>query len=192
MERDGTQPAERYKLPLRKPVTITFKAVLSDGATLQTKALRKLVADGVTFKPLDDGNHRLRGGWWFPAGAGPHPAMIVLGGSGGGADHWRAALHASHGFAALALAYFGTPGLPRGLVNIQLEYVSEAIKYAIDRIRPPRDFCAVEGISRGGELALLVGATFPRTRAVIGVMASGLIMGSVGDPEPGASHPDSA
>lgn len=38
----------------------------------------------------------------------------------------------------------------------------------------------------------MVGATFPRTRAVIGVMASGLIMGSVGDPEPGASHPDSA
>ncbi len=186
MERDGTQPAERHKLPLHEPVTVTFEARPSYGAAVQTTALRELAADGVTFKPLDNGDHRLRGGWWLPAGTGPHPAMIVLGGSGGGADHWRAALYASHGFAALALAYFGAPGLPRGLVNIPLEYVGEAIDYAIELIRPPRDFCAVEGISRGGELALLIGATFPRARAVIGVMASGLVMGSVGEPgEPG-------
>jgi dienelactone hydrolase len=71
--------------------------------------------------------------------------VVVLGGSGGGADHDAAALYASHGFAALALAYFRAPGLPRGLVNIPLEYVGRAIDDALDTVRPPKDFVAVAG-----------------------------------------------
>jgi hypothetical protein len=62
-----------------------------------------------------------------------------------------------------------------------LEYIGDAIDYALATIRPPDDFLAVEGISRGGELALLIGATFRRVRTVIGVMASGLVMGALGD-----------
>jgi pimeloyl-ACP methyl ester carboxylesterase len=192
MERDADQPLDRQRLAICEPVSISFMATRPVGTTLQTTALRRLATNDVTFRPLDDNSHHLRGGWWLPAGGGPHPTIIVLGGSGGGADHWRAALYASHGFAALALAYFGAPGLPRGLVNIPLEYVGEAIAYAIAEIHPPREFLAVEGISRGGELALLAGATYPQVRAVVGVMASGLVMGAFGDPEPGDLHPNSA
>ena len=36
--------------------------------------------------------------------------VLVLNGSNGGLNEPRAALYASHGFAALALAYFNTPG----------------------------------------------------------------------------------
>ena len=84
---------------LRDPVSVVFSAVAGDGPVLHTEVRRRLAAEGVTYKPLDDDIHYLRGGWWLPAGDRPHPAMIVLGGSGGGADHWRAALYASHGFA---------------------------------------------------------------------------------------------
>jgi pimeloyl-ACP methyl ester carboxylesterase len=176
---------------VRDPITIRFNATTPEGATFATAEAQRLpAAPDVAFRPLDDATG-LRGAWWLPAAA-PKAAMIVLGGSGGGADHARAALYASHGYAALALAYFGVPGLPRGLVNIPLEYVGRAIDHALAEIKPPKDIVIVEGISRGGELALLAGATFPKVRAVLGVMASGLVMGGFGPPSPGAAHPRAA
>jgi dienelactone hydrolase len=190
MAREQTASAAPPK-QLRDPVTIAFSASTGTGGTLQATVQRLLVGPGVTYRPLDTGSH-LKGGWWWPVGPGPHPVVIVLGGSGGGADHDRAALYASHGFAALALAYFRAPGLPRGLVNIPLEYVGSAIDHALDTVRPPKEFVAVEGISRGGELALLVGATFPKVRAVVGIMAGGLVMGPFGNPEPGDPRPSAA
>lgn len=186
------QPAaESGRKRLVDPVEIRFSAETSAGTVATATVQRLLVAPGVRHRPLD-ASGQLRGGWWLPAGRGPHPVIIVLGGSGGGADHDWAALHASHGFAALALAYFRAPGLPRALVNIPLEYVGSAIDQAIETMRPPRDFVALEGISRGGELALLAGATFPKVRAVVGVMASGLVMGPLGEPESGQAGPSAA
>lgn len=190
MTREQAPASAPPKRP-RDPVNITFSASTETGISIQTTVDRLLVGPGVTYRPLEPRSH-LRGGWWLPAGPGPHPAVIVLGGSGGGADHDRAALYASHGFAALALAYFRAPGLPRSLVNVPLEYVGSAIDDALDTVRPPRDFVAVEGISRGGELALLVGAMFPKVRAVVGIMASGLVMGAFGEPEPGDPGPSAA
>ncbi len=68
-------------------------------------------------------------------GRGRHPAVVVLGGSEGGKVFTEliAALLASHGYDALALAYFdptGTlPGLPRTLSLIPLEYFGTAIDW---------------------------------------------------------------
>jgi dienelactone hydrolase len=183
----ATAPAKR----VRDPVNIAFSASTETGISLRTTADRLLVAPGVTYRPLEP-RSSLRGGWWLPAQPGPHPAVVVLGGSGGGADHDAAALYASHGFAALALAYFRAPGLPSALVNIPLEYVGNAIDDALDTVRPPKDFVGIAGTSRGGELALLVGATFPKVRAVIGIMASGLVMGAFGSPEADAPNPPAA
>jgi dienelactone hydrolase len=56
--------------------------------------------------------------------------------------------------------------LPRGLVKIPLEYFENAIRWM--RAQPwLRDgFLAAWGPSRGGELALLLGATFSDINAV--------------------------
>src|SRR6202041_3726675 len=54
------------------------------------------------------------------------PVVVVLSGSGGGFDLDKAALIARHGFAAFALAYFGTPPLPTWLHHIPLEYFEAA------------------------------------------------------------------
>jgi hypothetical protein len=54
-----------------------------------------------------------------------------------------APLLALHGYATLALAYFGLPGLPRGLVNIPLEYFGKAIAHVRAAIAPRNDFVAV-------------------------------------------------
>lgn len=164
---------------VRQPVTVEFTATDGQGGAARATATRMLAGVGVTFRPLAEATG-LKGGWWLPPGAGQHPAVIVLGGSGGGADHDRAALYASHGFAALALAYFGVAGLPPVLADIPLEYFGRAIAHARS---VAGDFVAVEGISRGAELALLVGATFPEVRAVLSIMGSGLVMGPFGVPD---------
>lgn len=86
--------------------------------------------------------------------------MDAWGGSEGGlADTipW-AALLASHGIPALALAYFDGPGLPCALNDIPLEYFVKAIRWM--RRQPEVDPTRVWLFSgsRGTEAELLVAA----------------------------------
>jgi dienelactone hydrolase len=104
----------------------------------------------------------------------------------------RAALLASHGYAALALAYFRMPELPQGLVNIPLEYFDNAIRWMRGQDWLGDGFLAVIGSSRGGELALLLGATFPEINAVIACVPSGVVHGPFGPAEPGDTRPRAA
>lgn len=105
-----------------------------------------------------------------------HPGVVVLGGSEGGLHELDAALLAGHGFAALALAYFGVPEVPDDLVEVPLEYVGTALEWLGARAGA----LGVVGGSRGGELALLVGATFPQVKAVVSVAGSGVVTQCVG------------
>ncbi|ANZ38102.1 hypothetical protein BBK82_20585 [Lentzea guizhouensis] len=121
---------------------------------------------GTLFAPEDDG--------------GELPGVIVLSGSEGGLHESDAALLAAHGFVTFALGYFGLKGLPEHLVDIPLEYFGEAIEHLSERAGP----IGVVGGSRGGELALLIGATFPQVKAVVSVVGSGVVTQGIG---PGAN-----
>jgi dienelactone hydrolase len=79
-------------------------------------------APGVSMTDFRDGV--VVGTFYTPYGKRVLPAVIVLGGSEGGTMRDRAALLASHGYAALALAYFGAPGLPQELDRIPVETVT--------------------------------------------------------------------
>lgn len=58
-----------------------------------------------------------------------HPGVLVFGGSDGGLGRtFVASLLAAHGYPALAVAYFGVPGLPQSLAEIPLEYFVKAIR----------------------------------------------------------------
>jgi Acyl-CoA thioester hydrolase/BAAT N-terminal region len=86
------------------------------------------------------------------------PGVLLLGGSGGGyADPDLAALLASHGYPALALAYFGEPGLPATLSDIPLQYFGNALQWLGAQPGVPPHRLAVIGVSRGGEAAILAG-----------------------------------
>jgi dienelactone hydrolase len=122
-------------------------------------------AEGVQRVVLHDG--RLRGTLFLPPGTGRHPGILVLGGSEGGMPSRRAAWLASHGYAALALAYFRYDDLPKELAGIPLEYFGEALNWMAHRPEIERDRIAVMGISRGAELALQLGSMFPAIRAVV-------------------------
>lgn len=106
--------------------------------------------------------------------AGAERAVVVLGGSEGGLHERDAVALAEEGFAALALAYFGTPGVPPVLVDVPLEYVTRAID-----LLEAEGFAAgsigLLGGSRGGEAALLVGSRDRRVGSVVSVAGSGVV-----------------
>jgi len=116
----------------------------------------------------------LVGRLFLPAGAGPHPALLVLGGSEGGlssADD--AALFASHGYVALALAYFGAEGLPAELAEIPLDYFNKAMDW-MEANSLTRQGLGLVGTSKGAEAALLLASKYPAVRAVVVYAPSGV------------------
>jgi dienelactone hydrolase len=119
------------------------------------------------------------GTFLVPYGKQRLPAVIVLGGSEGGLSRDRAALLASHGYAALALAYFGMDPLPQELDRIPVEYVDRAIDWlrrqpAVDPTR-----LAILGVSKGAELALLSAARNPTVNAIVAVAPSSVAFQSI-------------
>jgi dienelactone hydrolase len=108
------------------------------------------------------------------------PALIWLTGSGGGEVRGHAALLASRGFTCLSLAYFNAEALPKGLWEIPLEYFETAIRWLQRQDCVVPDALGATGISRGGELALLLGATFPQIRAVAAHVPSSVVWAGLG------------
>lgn len=164
-----------------KPRTVNF-TVRAGGLRMVTSHTSLGMAPGVRREEVRE--RGLVGTLFLPPGAEPHPGVIVLGGSSGGLREPMAALLASHGSAALALAYFGAEGLPPQLANIPLEYFETALNWMAEHPSVRGARCAVLGVSRGAELALLLGATFPSVCAVIAYAPSGVLWGAVGSSGP--------
>jgi len=87
--------------------------------------------------------------------------VIVLGGLDGGLQEGSAAALASEGFVALALGYFGPQPLFSEPIEIPLEYFAEALDWLKNQPFVTPNRVAVIGVSKGGELALLLGSTYP-------------------------------
>jgi dienelactone hydrolase len=117
---------------------------------------------------------------FIPAGRGPHPVVIVLSGSGGGFDLDKAAVLSRHGFATLALAYFGIAPLPTWLHRIPLEYFEAALTWLSAQPEIDSARVGILGISRGAELALLLGSTFSQIRAIVAYAPSSVAWAASG------------
>ena len=108
---------------------------------------------------------------YLPAAADPNnvarPGVLVVGGSNGGLPTRQAAWLASHGYAALARAYFHYEDLPPLLEAIPLEYFGKALSWMMKRPEIQPDHLAVMGSSRGGELALQLGSMYAPIHAVV-------------------------
>lgn len=122
-------------------------------------------------------------GNYFPAsGHGPHPAVLLLGGSegglGGGTHHMALALQ-QQGFAVFHLAYFGAPGQGDALEGVPLERFDRGLDWlkAQPGIDPAR--VAVLGASKGAEAALLVASRRPDLAAVVAGMPSSVAWNGV-------------
>lgn len=184
---DGAR--QLFNLSVFDPI-VTNVSVSSLGQGTTTTLTQRLAAPAV--KRLDVDEDGLAGTLFLPEGEGPHPAIMVLNGSGGGINEARAALYASRGYAALALGYFKTPGRPDYISNTHLEYFQQGLQWLRKHVQPRNDFVAVSGQSRGGELALLLGATFTReVSAVIAYVPSAFVHSAqnAADPAVGREGP---
>jgi len=97
----------------------------------------------------------------LPDGAGPHPGVVALSGSGGGVPSWWGDLLAPHGIAVLAAAYFGVEPLPAALCEIPIETVEAAGEWLRRRPEVRKSRIGLVGGSKGAELALLAATIYP-------------------------------
>ena len=106
--------------------------------------------------------------------------MIVLSGSTGGFYESVAHVLASEGYVALALAYFNADGLPKNLENVSLEYFLNAIRWLKVHSKVRSKHIHLYGVSRGGELAVLLASTFPEEiTSTVAVVPSCVTYGGV-------------
>jgi len=112
-----------------------------------------------------------------PSTSGAHPGIIVIGGAGGSLRSTSAvgSLLAEQGYAALALAYFGLEHLPARLREVPLEYFKRAIEWMCAQPTVDPSKIGLVGTSKGGEAALLVGATYREIRAIVAYSPSHVV-----------------
>lgn len=146
------------------PQLIELRLLRKDEPAASARLEQVVVAEGVQRVAVRE--EGLRGILFLPAGNQRHPGVLVVGGSNGGAPLRPAAWLASHGYAALALAYFRYEDLPAKLEAIPLEYFERALAWMAKRPEMGNRV-AVMGTSRGGELALQLGSMFPQIGAVV-------------------------
>ncbi|HEU5345583.1 MAG TPA: acyl-CoA thioester hydrolase/BAAT C-terminal domain-containing protein [Ktedonobacterales bacterium] len=174
-------PPAAFARTTTNPLKVTF-SVETDGLRITTNHQYLGMAPGA--RRVEVRERGLVGTLFLPPGKGPRPGVIVLGGSSGSAREPLAALLAAHGYAALALAYFGAEGLPPKLASIPLEYFETALDWMAAQDTVQGERCALIGFSRGAELALLLGATFERVAAVVAYAPSSVLWGAVGESGP--------
>lgn len=139
-----------------------------DGRPAATATLtRRVMPEGVRIVPVRE--RGLVATAYYPPGPRRRPAMIVLPGSTGGLPAPAAFPGglASRGYVVLGLAYFNAEGLPPLLHNIPLEYFATAVDWLKSQTEVDPERIGVLGTSRGGELALLLGASYPSLFRVI-------------------------
>ena len=155
-----------------KPLAYSVTVSVDGHEVASTTFERRLLAANVVRTTVHEG--RIRGTLFAPTRAANVPGVVVLGGSdGGNLYEFVAALLAGYDMAALALAYFAYDDLPKDLVGLPIEYFAEAVQWLGKRPEVGDARVGVLGFSRGGEAALIVGASFPEVAAVVALVGSG-------------------
>ena len=159
------------------PITIDLTARVNETIVATAKLTKLLVSPHVTWHAVDENG--LAGTLFLPSSNDPAPGLLCIGGSDGRVPLQQAAMFASHGYVAFALACFGIGSLPNELVAVPLEYFEDATKWLQNHNAVAKNPIGAVGYSRGGELALLLGATIPQIRTVISYVGSGYTHGGI-------------
>lgn len=169
----------------RSPITVSAAI---DGREIGSATIGRGFAIGTDGQEVS-GPSGWRGLYYPPAaGTSIGEPVVVLTGSGGGVASSTAALLASNGHPALALAIYNYKDLPKALLNRPLEHIQEGAVWLARKSGTAR--AAVMGISRGSEAAQLAAAFFPEAfSGVIAEVPSHLIGGALG---PGTTPGDPA
>lgn len=173
-----------WSAPPAATLAFDFDVTVVDADTAEPLATgsfrRRPVDEGVEATPVEDGTRV--GTLVRPTGGGgQRPAVLAFGGSEGGTSsgEFFAYYLAQLGYVSLGVGYFGAPGLPEDLERVPLEILEDDLAFLASQPDVDPSRIAVLGGSRGGELALLLGATFPdRVHAVVAQVPSGYVWGA--------------
>lgn len=160
--------------PIPARLLTTVHLVRRGDVAATAEVVRRSRPTGVARRSIDANG--IPADLYLPPGDGPHPGVVVLGGSDGGKpDRAMPWLLASRGYAVLGPAYFGAEGSPAdALAEVPVEAVEGAVDWFGERERVQRAPVAVVGRSRGSELAFLLGGRLERVRCVVGIVPSGV------------------
>ena len=105
----------------------------------------------------------------IPAGEGPFPLVMTLHGSDGfKSNHAQIArIIAGEGIAAMAPTWFGGESPRAHWDELQADDITAGVAWLRNRPEVDTDRLGMIGFSRGGGLALIMGALMPRTRAIV-------------------------
>jgi uncharacterized protein len=116
---------------------------------------------------------------YFPAqGPGPHPAILLLGGSDGSLHEFRnvyARALAAQGYSVLYPGYYMTREDNRSFDMVPLETFDRALAWMSAQPEIDVKRLAIIGHSKGGEAALLVASRHPEIKAVVAAMPSDVV-----------------
>lgn len=115
------------------------------------------------------------------------PLIVGFGGADGGngwtGEHGKKQreLLRNNGYAFLAVAYFGADGTPKNLDRIAIEGVHKAVMEAAQNPKINSNCIAAMGVSRGSELALLLGSHYEEYKSVIGIVPGSAVFAAMTD-----------
>jgi dienelactone hydrolase len=157
-----TAQPQTFGPPASGPSRLRLDVVVAGKTVARTTLVRRVTPASVHVRRLTVRSDGVDGFLFSPGAHTRRPAVVAFGGAEGGLDTIdTAGLLATHGYPALALSYFKSPGLPSHLVRIPLEYFARAARLL--RRDPAADPARIVtlGYSYGGEASLLVASAFP-------------------------------
>lgn len=163
-------PQDAFFAP--EPHEVSLTATVGGNTVATTTIERRMTTAGVRAETLEDD---LVGTLYTPPGDGSAPGVVILHGSSGVEQTATAKLLAAHGFVTLSLRYFGQEEtLPDVLSEVPVEYAQRAVGRVLDHPRVGGQV-GVWGVSKGAELALVLGAHDKRVNAVVALSPSSLV-----------------
>jgi dienelactone hydrolase len=161
-----------------KPLIFRLTATVNGSMVAMASLTRRFFTEAV--ERIDIRKTDLVATLFRPRVGNSRSAAITLGGSGGGFGWARqiAALLASYGQEAMAVAYFdwiGQDDLPRELVEIPLETIKAAIAYFQAESPNALDDLTILGYSKGAEMALLAATAYRDIGRVVAFMPSNVV-----------------
>jgi dienelactone hydrolase len=160
-----------------------FTAEVNGTPVAESEMVQNLGSASVVVK--DVAENGVYGQFYLPAGKGPFPAVIMLGGSArGGVLQKPPKAISAHGYAVLALAYveYTSPvdgtSLAIELNLTPVEYFGKAIQWLQSQSTVDPGRIGLIGWSSGAMAALLVGATYPEIKTVIAFSPATLVLES--------------
>ncbi|XP_046567760.1 bile acid-CoA:amino acid N-acyltransferase-like [Haliotis rubra] len=148
--------------------------MLSHSALAETSLKRWYMRPGVKKIIVDEDG--IYGALLLPPGEGPFPGIVDVFGMAGGIMDYRAALLASHGFAAFSLAYIAYKDLPKKPEDLDVKYFLRGVEWLAGQSVVARGGVGMIGHCVGGSLCMTTSTLSPHVKVLVSTNGNPFMM----------------